>query len=155
MKNLGERLKLFRKSLDLTQTKFAEPLKITGGNISSIEKGKSFPSEAVFQLMKIHYRINRKWLETGAGEMLVKPEPTTAEPEKPYRQGGDKITTEFLTVSADVFRIISNAQVVLESNTPIAEKMEEAIDKYYSEYVAEKKKKKSGSAEEDVHRFDI
>jgi len=70
--NLGSRLRCFRLSLSLTQSKLAEPLSISGSYVSDIEKGKAIPSEAVIREIVEKYRLTRLWLETGAGEMYAK-----------------------------------------------------------------------------------
>ncbi|NDY42894.1 helix-turn-helix transcriptional regulator [Dissulfurirhabdus thermomarina] len=67
---LGGRLRRIRKTLGLTQRKFAEPIGISGSYISDIEKGKARPSSAVLQLLEIRYRINRGYLVSGDGPMF-------------------------------------------------------------------------------------
>ena len=66
----GKVLREARKALGLTQGEFAKPLSISGSYVSDIEKGKAVPSEAVIREISDYYRINRKKLETGEGEMF-------------------------------------------------------------------------------------
>jgi len=67
----GKALREARKSLGLTQGEFANPLSITGGYVSDIEKGKAIPSESVIREISEVYRINRLKLETGEGPMFL------------------------------------------------------------------------------------
>ena len=68
----GARLKQARKVLGLTQAKFAEPIGITHGYVSDLEKGKvQKPSEPVIQAITNSYRLNRNMLLYGEGEMFL------------------------------------------------------------------------------------
>ena len=70
--NFGARLKQARKVLGLTQAKFAEPIGITNGYVSDLEKGKvQKPSDPVIQTIMNCYRLNRNWLLSGEGDMFV------------------------------------------------------------------------------------
>ena len=96
MNLIGKNLKSIRKELGLTQGKFGEPLGITGGYVSDIERGKAVPKDNIFQLIEIYYHVNRNWLKTGEGEKYI---------------GGDLATDiENLPDSAllDPFRAFSN-----------------------------------------------
>ncbi len=71
MNIIGSNLQKARKSLKLNQKKFAEPLGVSGGQISLIELGKSGISEAILRLLELTYQINTNWLKTGEGEMFL------------------------------------------------------------------------------------
>jgi len=75
----GMAVRTARKHLKLTQAMFAEPLSITGSYVSDIEKGKAVPSEAVIREIISVYRISRKWLDAGQGEMFT-PDPVKDTP---------------------------------------------------------------------------
>lgn len=66
----GERIKLIRKTLNLTQEAFGEPIGITKGHISDVEKNKKKLSMAAIELLKIRYAVNESWWEKGVGEIL-------------------------------------------------------------------------------------
>ena len=48
---MDERIKKVRKSLDLTQQKFADRLGVARNNIAGYETGKRYPIEAVISLI--------------------------------------------------------------------------------------------------------
>lgn len=68
---MDERIKKVRKSLDLTQQKFADRLGVARNNIAGYETGKRYPSEAVISLICREFDVNEDWLRTGEGEMFV------------------------------------------------------------------------------------
>jgi len=90
---LGKNLKHIRKTLGLTQRQFAEPLGIKGSYISDIEKGKARPSESVIRLLEIKFRVNRKWLESGQGEMLLEPIRLVQDAQGGYAAHGGYVAT--------------------------------------------------------------
>ena len=63
------RIKQVRKARKLTQAAFGERIGLKANTITSYEKGLRMPSEAAIMAMCREYRVNRKWLETGEGEM--------------------------------------------------------------------------------------
>lgn len=74
---LGERIKKARRSLDLTQQKFAEQIGTTQNNIASYEIGRREPSAAAINNICKTFNISEEWLRTGEGGMrLPKPEST-------------------------------------------------------------------------------
>ena len=68
---IGKRVRVIRNKLGMTQAKFAEPLGITGGQISAIEKGKSNASKAVILGIIQNYPVNPSFLKEGKGDPLV------------------------------------------------------------------------------------
>ena len=68
---LHERLRLLRKTMDLTQQEFADKLGISRGNIASYEVSKSSPSDAVISLICREFNVNGEWLRNGKGEMFT------------------------------------------------------------------------------------
>ena len=67
----GRMLREARKTLKLTQAEFAEPLSISGGYVSKLEKDEKKPSEAVLRELVQQYGLSRKALETGEGELFA------------------------------------------------------------------------------------
>lgn len=76
---LGERIKKARRSLDLTQQKFADQIGTTQNNIASYEIGRREPSAAAINNICKTFNISEEWLRTGAGEMFVQREPQPLE----------------------------------------------------------------------------
>ena len=70
-KNLKDRLKKLRKTLDMTQQEFADKIGIARGNIGAYEVGKNALSDAVISLIcKTDFpkgKVNEDWLRTGNG----------------------------------------------------------------------------------------
>lgn len=64
---IGERIKLIRKQLDVTQQEFSDKLGIARNNIAGYETNKRSPSDAVVSLICTKYNINESWLRTGEG----------------------------------------------------------------------------------------
>jgi len=64
-KEVGGRLKSFRKSLGLSQKDLATKLKIPVNYISRYESGRYFPSSSVVKKMKELFGLDDYWLATG------------------------------------------------------------------------------------------
>lgn len=67
---MKERLKQLRKTLDLTQQKFADKLKVPRNTIGGYEVGKSNPSDAAVNNICNTFNVNERWLRTGEGNMF-------------------------------------------------------------------------------------
>ena len=68
---MGERIKMLRKQLNLTQQAFADRLKTSRNNIAGYEVAGRNPSEAVIALICREFNVNEKWLRIGEGEMFL------------------------------------------------------------------------------------
>ena len=66
---LNNRIYKVRKASGLNQSEFADKLSLTKNYISLIENGNRIPSERTIIDICNKFGINRKWLETGEGEM--------------------------------------------------------------------------------------
>ena len=74
---VGERIKYLRKDvLGMTQQKFGDSLSITKASVSRLESGENNPSDQTVQLICREFKVRRKWLEEGLGEMF-EPESST------------------------------------------------------------------------------
>jgi phage repressor protein C with HTH and peptisase S24 domain len=69
--NVGERLKGFRKSKNLTQQEFAKQLGTSASFISDIEKGKKLPGTSLLTSLKRIFDVDVNWLLTGEGEATI------------------------------------------------------------------------------------
>jgi phage repressor protein C with HTH and peptisase S24 domain len=71
---LSQRIKLIRKTLDLSQTIFAAEIGITQTSLSQIESGKNGISYDVYKAIISRFKVDPFWLMEGTGEMFRKPE---------------------------------------------------------------------------------
>lgn len=71
MSNIGERIKELRKALKLSQTEFGVNIGVGLGVVRNLESSITLPSPAQIDLIVRVFNVNRAWLETGEGEMLV------------------------------------------------------------------------------------
>ena len=71
---MNKRIKHLRKTLGLTQQKFADAIGIKRNTVSQSEMGRNEPIGSVLSLICREYNVNPKWLRTGEGEMFL-PEP--------------------------------------------------------------------------------
>lgn len=67
---MKERIRKLRKTLGLTQQKFADRLGIRQNTITKYETGRGEPTAAIFSLICREYNVNEEWLRTGKGEMF-------------------------------------------------------------------------------------
>lgn len=68
---MKEQIKALRNHLKLSQAEFGAKLNSTRASVQAWEYGLNKPSAAMQTLMCQCYGVNRTWLETGEGEMLV------------------------------------------------------------------------------------
>ena len=66
---MKDRIKEVRKYAELSQTKFAEKLKISRSAMSKLESGENTPSEQTISLICKEFNVREEWLRTGNGEM--------------------------------------------------------------------------------------
>lgn len=66
---MKDRIKEVRKYAELSQTKFAEKLKISRSAMSKLESGENTPSEQTISLICKEFNVREEWLRTGTGEM--------------------------------------------------------------------------------------
>ena len=71
---MNTRIKQLRQSQSLTQEEFGARIGITKSSMSTIESGKSNPSEQTIRLICLAYNVNEDWLRTGAGQMFREPD---------------------------------------------------------------------------------
>lgn len=71
MKSIGERVKIIRKELGLSQNDFAQGLNISQSQIGYIEKGDRSLTDRTLNDMVREYGINRDYILTGEGEMFI------------------------------------------------------------------------------------
>ena len=70
--SIGDRLKAVRKSLGLTQLKFAKGISISVGYLQALEYSNKTVNDRILRLISSEYKINEQWLRSGEGPMLYK-----------------------------------------------------------------------------------
>lgn len=70
-KGLGERIKILREYLGLTQEEFGRMIGRTKGSISFYEKGKRNPDKATLLLIEKAFNVNPEWIEKGEGNIFT------------------------------------------------------------------------------------
>ena len=68
---MKERLKILRKSLNMTQEEFAARIGIKRNSYANYEIGRNKPIDAVIFSICREYGVSETWLRTGEGEMLL------------------------------------------------------------------------------------
>lgn len=68
---MQNRIKKVRNYYKMTQTQFGSKLGLKGNTITSYETGVRVPTDSVIVSICREFNVNREWLETGEGEMLV------------------------------------------------------------------------------------
>ena len=70
---IGERIKLVRKEVSLTQQAFAERLNLKRNTVGSYEVNVIEPSDRTISDICREFGVDEHWLRTGEGEMFAKP----------------------------------------------------------------------------------
>lgn len=67
---MNKRLKILRKSLNLTQSEFANNIGLKGPSYCDIENGKASITERTIISICSIYNVNRQWLQSGKGDIF-------------------------------------------------------------------------------------
>ena len=67
---MGERIRLLRKALNLTQQEFADRIGVKRNTIAQYEIGRNEPIDSILSLICREFDVNEEWLRTGSGEMF-------------------------------------------------------------------------------------
>lgn len=68
--NIGERIKMLRKSLGLTQQSFADRIGMKRNSIAQIELGRNTSDQTIFSICR-EFNVNESWLRNGIGDMFL------------------------------------------------------------------------------------
>lgn len=68
---MNERIKELRKSLGLTQEKFANRIGIKRNTLANYEIGRNEPIDGIVFSICREFNVNEEWLRTGEGEMFI------------------------------------------------------------------------------------
>ncbi|MDR1840135.1 MAG: helix-turn-helix domain-containing protein [Treponema sp.] len=69
---LSRRIGEIRKALGLSQTEFANDLKISQSHASAMELGTRKIPERIVKMICFTYSVNESWFKTGKGDMFKK-----------------------------------------------------------------------------------
>ena len=67
---MNERIRELRKTLNLTQTAFAERIGLAYNTVTNYEAGRRNPTTAIITSICREFNVNENWLLTGEGEMF-------------------------------------------------------------------------------------
>lgn len=71
---IKDRIKEVRKFYKLSQTDFGKRLGASRDVINNIENGRNAPNDTILKLISKEFNVNPEWLETGEGDMTLRPE---------------------------------------------------------------------------------
>ena len=75
MTRINDRLKIVRKSLNVSQREFSKRIFISQSLYADIEKGNIEPKERFLRLISSQYNVNLDWIKTGKGDMYSQSPP--------------------------------------------------------------------------------
>lgn len=70
--NIGNRIKLIRTALGISQKEFGERIGISANYLSEVESGKSKPSIPVLLAIEYRFGVSAEWLNNGNGTRYIK-----------------------------------------------------------------------------------
>lgn len=111
MTSINERFKLIRENQNLSMKALGDKIGMTSANISSIELGKSNPSEQAIRVMCATFNVDYFWLTKGEGNMYI--DDTDALVDRLAKSNGWTDTTieimkKFLKLSPDLQNSIAD-----------------------------------------------
>lgn len=111
MTSINERFKLIRENQNLSMKALGDKIGMTSANVSSIELGKSNPSEQTIRVMCATFNVDYFWLTKGEGNMYI--DDTDALVDRLAKSNGWTDTTieimkKFLKLSPDLQNSIAD-----------------------------------------------
>lgn len=67
---MNNRIRTLRKSLGMTQEEFGEQLGVTKLTVLRWERDNKVPEPSLRLICRV-FQVNKRWLETGEGEMII------------------------------------------------------------------------------------
>lgn len=75
--SINQRVREVRKTLGMSQAKFAKVLSMSNGYIAGIELEHNKVNDRIVKLMHFTFNVSEEWLKTGEGAMFEEePDPT-------------------------------------------------------------------------------
>ena len=110
-----DRLRILLDFLGLKQSHFAEKLGISPAHVSKLLRGGKISSALIIAISSV-FKVERRWLETGEGEMFQTPEGVI----------GETDFQEFVTLfKKDISRIIDRNEELIKENIRLRELLAE------------------------------
>lgn len=135
MDNLDEKIERIMTALEVdTYKEVADILNKRANLVSTWKKRKKIPFSYFSQVAKISDK-SIDWLMYGQEATA-----TTSEPEKPYRQGGDKRKLEAI-FNEDEYNYVERVIQMIKSKSPIGQDLKGEINKYFYKWVDEEKRR--------------
>lgn len=124
---MNARIKMLRKTLDLTQQEFGDRIGIKRNSVALIENGRNTSDQTIFAICR-EFNVNEAWLRTGEGDMFQKtPESELDALVKKYglSDGARILIEKFVNLKPDQQNVIINfmkdaAVALAETGSPIA-----------------------------------
>ncbi|MCH8886595.1 MAG: helix-turn-helix transcriptional regulator [SAR324 cluster bacterium] len=113
--NFPDRLRILLDFLGLKQSNFAEKLGISPAHVSKLLRGGNISLALIIAISSV-FKVERRWLETGEGEMFQTPEGVI----------GETDFQEFVTLfKKDISRIIDRNEELIKENIRLRELLAE------------------------------
>ena len=113
--NFPDRLRILLDFLGLKQSNFAGKLGISPAHVSKLLRGGNISSALIIAISSV-FKVERRWLETGEGEMFQTPEGVI----------GETDFQEFVTLfKKDISRIIDRNEELIKENIRLRELLAE------------------------------
>ncbi|WP_316745139.1 helix-turn-helix transcriptional regulator [Pedobacter antarcticus] len=104
IEKISQRFKELRKSLNKDQKAFAKEAGILQSQVSEIENNKRNITAAIIIALEDAYGLNRKWLESGDGEMIINKNYSNARFIGEIHEENDE-NTKFIEISPGRYRM--------------------------------------------------
>ena len=69
--SVNQRIRHIRKTLSLSQVKFAKIISISNGYLADIELNKNKVNDRIIKLVCTSFNVNERWLRCGEGEIFT------------------------------------------------------------------------------------
>lgn len=115
---MQERIVELRNILGLTQQEMADGIGIKRGTIANYEVGRNEPPESVRRIICDQYGVNRKWLDTGEGEIFSQKGRSEMVQKMAYRLIVDD-SNSFTHSHGEIMERYGSAVVIREEMPPV------------------------------------
>ena len=154
---INQRIKIFRKSLHLSQEEFGKRIGLKKSAASWIEKEGSTITDANIRLICTTFGVSERWLREGTGDMLAQTRDDYVRAFAERCHLGEtfiQVMKNFLALSeedrATMFRLIQQVAADLPAPAPSKEdEIEREVERYRQELLAEQKGSSSTSTPSD------
>jgi transcriptional regulator with XRE-family HTH domain len=68
---VGERIKLLRKTLKMSQAEFCQAVFLSNGYLADLEMDNKKANNRIIRLIALTFGVNEAWLKSGTGDMFL------------------------------------------------------------------------------------